>query len=712
MKIVQRGSRMKRFLGKCISIFLAAAVLTGCSGDGGAAAQGEEESIELHTPKRSVINTEAAVRRNLYDATLYEGAVYPYVEEYSFDSSQVFGSYAAFPGERVEKGDVLVRANGERLTFRMEEIQEELDGLTKEYEKFRTKTEEAIHEQEGELEWMWGIVDNLKNDVPEKFISDEEGNRIQNPNYLSWQADLKKWEGNYNLKEQDIKVNQEALRQHKELYELDYGYYNVQLQNLKARRQKETIVSGISGEVVGIAQYMDGSYVPEGEPLVAVADPDHFFVKCSYVPWRLLANAADMYVLIGGKRYEIEYLESDVSTSTFTLQDPGSDVEMGDYVMLVLLSDYREQVLTVPEDSVYDDGGGQIVYVVEEDRTVLRKVQTGMSDGVYREIVSGLEEGEQVVSHFEVAGGKEAVLERKDRETSYTGNGFLYYPLVNVVENPVENGTVVAVERLVSAGQYVEKGDPLISVTVNADEVKTAEWETKLRRQKERLADLEARGRQTDAETIAEMKEEIAEQEKEYEKIKADSAVTEIRADSAGYVEYLLAVSPGDIIEQGEDVAFIADDGAAYLSLDTSQNKTLNYGDVLTVSYTDSSGNPQTMEGRILTIGALGSSAELMPDRMLLEVPEEARANMEILKAGNFGPEMTMYIARGSVNQMENVVIVPAEAVTDKTESRGYVNVVGEDGSVTRTSFLYGQMNSEYYWVIDGLTEGMKICWE
>lgn len=85
---------------------------------------------------------------------------------------------------------------------------------------------------------------------------------------------------------------------------------------------------------------------------------------------------------------------------------------------------------------------------------------------------------------------------------------------------------------------------------------------------------------------------------------------------------------------------------------------------------------------------------------------------MEIMRNGSFGPEMTMYIASGYVNIMENVVIVPAEAVTDKTETRGYVNVVGEDGSVTRTSFLYGQMNSDYYWVIDGLTEGMKICWE
>jgi multidrug efflux pump subunit AcrA (membrane-fusion protein) len=712
MKMAERLLRMKRLSRKFITVLLTAVLLTGCAGEEAVGTGAETESIELHTPKRSIINTEPVIRRNLYDATLYEGAVYPYVEEYSFESPQNFGSYAALPGEKVQEGDVLVRANGERLAGQIEELQEKLDELTEEYEKFRIKTEEAIQEQEGELEWLWGIVDNLKNDVPAEFILDEEGKQIENPNYQSWQADLKKWDGNYGLKEQDIKVNQEALRQKKELYELDYSYYNRQLQELKAKRQKETIVSKISGEVVGIGWYTDGSYVSEGTTVIAVADPERFFIKCNYVPWRLLVNAADMYALIGGKRYEVSYLESDISTTTFTLQDRDSEVEMGDYVMLVLMADYREQVLTVPGDSVYEDGSGQIVYVVEDNRTVLREVQTGMSDGIYTEIVSGLEEGEQVVSHFSVAGGKEAVLERQDRQTSYTSNGFLYYPLETMVENPVENGTVSAVERLVSVGEYVEKGQVLLSVTVNADEVETAKRETGLRRAKERLADLEAKGREADAEAIAEMKEKIAEQEKAYAEIKADSAVTEICAPDAGYVQYLIYVSPGDIIEQGENVASIADDRAAYMALDTRNNKTLNYGDVLTVKYMDPSGVQQTMEGRILTMGALGSSEDLLPDMMLMEVPEEARANMEIMRNGSFGPEMTMYIASGYVNIMENVVIVPAEAVTDKTETRGYVNVVGEDGSVTRTSFLYGQMNSDYYWVIDGLTEGMKICWE
>ena len=57
---------------------------------------------------------------------------------------------------------------------------------------------------------------------------------------------------------------------------------------------------------------------------------------------------------------------------------------------------------------------------------------------------------------------------------------------------------------------------------------------------------------------------------------------------------------------------------------------------------------------------------------------------------------------------MENVLLVPAEAVTiDKRKY--YVTVLGEGGSMTKTQFIPGGGNDEYYWVFDGLQEGTRI---
>ena len=57
---------------------------------------------------------------------------------------------------------------------------------------------------------------------------------------------------------------------------------------------------------------------------------------------------------------------------------------------------------------------------------------------------------------------------------------------------------------------------------------------------------------------------------------------------------------------------------------------------------------------------------------------------------------------------MENVILIPKTAVTvDGDEC--FVTVLQEDGSLLKTEFIPGGSNAEYYWVFDGLNEGMNI---
>ena len=60
---------------------------------------------------------------------------------------------------------------------------------------------------------------------------------------------------------------------------------------------------------------------------------------------------------------------------------------------------------------------------------------------------------------------------------------------------------------------------------------------------------------------------------------------------------------------------------------------------------------------------------------------------------------------------MKNVLVGPKREVK---ESNGctYVNVIGEQGEVIPTSFIAGGYDNANYWVIEGLTEGMKVCLE
>ena len=66
---------------------------------------------------------------------------------------------------------------------------------------------------------------------------------------------------------------------------------------------------------------------------------------------------------------------------------------------------------------------------------------------------------------------------------------------------------------------------------------------------------------------------------------------------------------------------------------------------------------------------------------------------------------------RTKVRDVENVVLVPQNAV-DVVDEYTYVKVRTEDGKYTYVPFIAGGLEQNYYWSVDGLSEGMEICLE
>lgn len=70
----------------------------------------------------------------------------------------------------------------------------------------------------------------------------------------------------------------------------------------------------------------------------------------------------------------------------------------GMFVKVKLNLDKRQQILVVPNVSLVGTGDSRLVYVVENGIAVQKTVKTGISDGTYTEIISGLNEGQEVVT--------------------------------------------------------------------------------------------------------------------------------------------------------------------------------------------------------------------------------------------------------------------------------------------------------------------------
>lgn len=145
-------------------------------------------------------------------------------------------------------------------------------------------------------------------------------------------------------------------------------------------------------------------------PIVRLSQDDLFRlvipVPESYVKFIRIGDAVDVRVpalnrTVPGK---VARFSVDVRVDTRTMhtevdvRNPDRTLVPGLYAQATLTLEHRDDIPTVPIQSLDHNGDKTTVFVVDQDgRLQAREVQTGLMTSSYAEIVSGLSEGEQVV---------------------------------------------------------------------------------------------------------------------------------------------------------------------------------------------------------------------------------------------------------------------------------------------------------------------------
>lgn len=701
-------------------------ILVGVCGCSGVQQEAVIEEIELLEPMSAIYVTEKAAYRNLYDADTYPSNVLPYIEEYAFEESGEVEQFALFPGETVKAGETLVYRNIEKLDEEIEALEEKLEDMEEAQLEYWEEVTEALVEPKGEVERLADIVDSLKEDEPEQYITAADGTVSMNPAYSKWQEDYNKYDGQYRVKSHNITMKEAALRQKTELYELDYAYYSENLKELRAERESYILHSGITGEVLAIGQSDYGDYEAKADKtVVAVGDMSQKLLKCSFIQSNVINNAQEVYAVIGGEKYELEYhpLETkeylrlkeagETVYTTFSVLGNTDEVQIGDYAVVTIVKKKRENVLTVPVDSIDREGSVVYVYVMEDGQSVRRDIEIGMSDGVYTEILSGLEEGEQILIQNPLScGEEEAVLEMGSYSTLFMQSGFMYYPDITDVTNTVIYGDTYFVERNAQLYQYVEKGDVIATVRVEGDSVELKRKQLQLQRLTERLQDVVAEGDpEGNQKEIASKQEEIAELQQVITKMQQDAATTQIVAPKSGIIVEMEGYGKDAELKQDCLIAQIADASTCYLKIKNT-NQMLQYGEKVTITYKDKSRQEHELTGTVATVSKTGLSGDLQSEYAWVLVPQESSAEMLSMNdAEDKRSNRTVYQVLKYANEMKNVVVVPRQAVTEM-KGRTYVHIIDENGEVKAQSFIAGGYDTSNYWVIDGLTEGTRVCLE
>ena len=248
-------------------------------------------------------------------------------------------------GDEVSKGQVLARLDGERLKLELNESEAKLRKLQRDYER------------------------NI--DLQSKgLISDGDFEKIK-----------------YEMEALEAAFNLASL-------ELDYTQIRAPIDGVVARRFVKL-----------------GNTISEGDALFKVTSLEPL-VAYLHVPEREYRNV-DPGQTVG---IEIDALGGDTIVATVSRVSPVVDPQTGTFKITVeiidqqrrikpgmfgrigVIYDVHDDALQIPRSAIIEDQGKASVFVVEDDHAARRLVETGYSNKGMVEILSGLQDGEQVVT--------------------------------------------------------------------------------------------------------------------------------------------------------------------------------------------------------------------------------------------------------------------------------------------------------------------------
>lgn len=528
---------------KQMAVILLAAAL-GIGGCGAVETENPSDEITLLEPVNANANTEKVMLHNLYDYEVEPGYIYPEIKEYSFLEDTTFFSYVAAPGTEVSSGSVLAKADAQGIEEQIKSVEEQKKNLTETYEEEYKDLTDLIKEQKELIE---EIKENQKDETEEeKSYSNRQVILIEN----------------------DIRGYELSLNQNEELYALDADYYEKQLEYLHREQKSRLLYSDMNGMVVNVGSFAPGDYVPAKKSVVAVGDFSELMFTCNDIGQSKRKQAQEFYLFVNGTSYELgeetEREASEQEYSTFSINGDTSALSAGDFGVLVAVYEKRENVVAVPKSALQKGVSGMYVYRIENGEKVMTDVVTGMSDGVYTEILSGVSVGDEIsLSESAISHGKDtAQVSYGSISVSFEESGSFQCPITYVVKNPAEVGTVCLVEYKKELFSYVNAGEEIAEIRVETDAAAKEELKKKMEREEARIRDA---GTFENEKEAARRQKALKNYQEELEKLETAEQISQICADKSGILVWTMDKKENETIASGETVAVIADEKTVML---------------------------------------------------------------------------------------------------------------------------------------------------
>ena len=685
----------------------------------------EAEEVVLLDPVSVAVSSTVAEYRDMYDYMILSAVCCPALSECVTEVGMTFLAYEKTPGEEVEEGEVLISGDSGDLDKQIEAQAKRITEMEEDRVDEEEQQKEAVDKAEKEYLESVELLDLVRTQEP--------GENDPSP-HDKWQA---KYNSYHTASERASLALQRAelnAKQSAELYELDHSRAIQVLDELNRQKNGKMLTAGRSGVVValgfvnrynyGADFYYAGDWIGENTVSMALGDTSVKQLRCDYISSSEVNKAEDVYALINGKRYEVQYESMSPEEherldekngkvySSFSILEGADEIGFGTFATIVMEKEHKANVLAVPKSTIIHEGGEDYVYLFEGDSFVEHTVVCGISDGQYTEILSGLNAGDVIKAEFKPGGGaSEAVLAKGRVFSDFSASGFLFYPSAKRVINPVENGTVYLDEICVSRYEQVQAGQVIARVHVVTDGVDIARTQREIQRLNEQIAFWIEDGEEDNKYLIKNARRQLEDKQESLNKMQSDAALSEITAEYDGIITEITDKKAGELLDPNFVIGRLADAQSCFVMVEDENGK-LSYGTTVTVTYKDDAGQEKTVESTVATVNPLMLDKSLQSGYAVVKLPLEVASEIAGSSQNTQGWwSISRVGVKAELRVVNDVLLVPKRAVKDVSGTT-YVTVIEDNGARRTQAFVPGGSDSENYWVITGLSEGMRICWE
>lgn len=319
-------------------------------------------------------------------------------------------------GNEVEKGEIIVQIDSTKANLEIKALEAQIQGL-------RATYKEAVKPvDKSKIAQVQAKVKNMKINLDEAKRNLENSKKLYEDGAISLD-DYKAAQNNLALQENSLKITENELEllkkgasgNIKNKYEAEVAGLIYKKEILEKNKENLTIKAPANGTITELS-IKEGEYVQPGTNILEIGNIKELYVEVDVLASEVIDIKEGGAVIIYSDDLGIDKLEgkvekvypkafSKVSDLGIEQKRVKIDVSIPQNQSLRMGYDIdtkfklwaKTDTLIVPDNSVFNLENSDFVFVLEDNKAVLRKVEIGLEGEDYIEIKSGLKKGDKVI---------------------------------------------------------------------------------------------------------------------------------------------------------------------------------------------------------------------------------------------------------------------------------------------------------------------------